>query len=63
MIEAVIKLGRYKLQRLRRSYYFAIPKVWVKSKNLKKGSKLEILLDSDGNSLIKSVLEEMKNGN
>lgn len=63
MIEAVIKLGRYKLQRLRRSYYLAIPKVWVESKNLKKGSELEILLDSDGNLLIKSVLEGVKNGN
>ena len=57
-----MKLGKYRLQQLPRAWYLAIPKRWVETKGLDKGSVSEIFLDDQGNLLIKPF-EEGENEN
>jgi|Deesub1362A_J573_1020465.scaffolds.fasta_scaffold01285_11 bifunctional DNA-binding transcriptional regulator/antitoxin component of YhaV-PrlF toxin-antitoxin module len=58
---SVIKLGKYKIQKIKRAYYIALPKKWVESKGLQKGSVLEAFLDDQGN-LVFQVARRTTNG-
>lgn len=57
----LMKLGKYKLQKMSRAYYIAIPRSWVKSKGLVKGAKLEVALNIHGNLSIKPFEEGGEN--
>lgn len=52
-----IELGVFNLQEISRGFYLAIPKKWILSNELSKGSKLKVVLDSQKNLLIKPVRE------
>lgn len=50
-----IRVGKYRIQRIKTSYYVALPKWWVESKGLQKGSVLEAFLDDQGNLMFRVV--------
>ncbi len=42
------RLGKYLIQKIKRAYYVSVPKLWVESRRLQKGSVLEAFLDDQG---------------
>lgn len=53
-------MGKYRIQKLARSWTVTIPKKWIDENNLNRGSKIEYLVQEDGNLLVKPVIEEIK---